>query len=139
MLNLILTVLGALAAIIALFIRRTRKSEAGALGDDARGYAARDIRFEADDPDATDDDGLNKRRRVAWKIANIAAVVVAAIVFILTEDITQPMVIVDFWTVIHVIIGIIQLALIVMIARGAGSDEPQDPQQYQSLQPATQS
>jgi len=69
-----------------------------------------------------------RKRRFAFRIVNILAAIAAIIVFILTENMRLPMVMVDIWTIVHVIIAILQIILTVLAVtwkRQQSSDETQ--------------
>jgi formate/nitrite transporter FocA (FNT family) len=63
-----------------------------------------------------DPEKANRRKRLVWRILTAVAAIVAIIVFILTQDITAPMILVDIWTILHAIIFVLQLIMIVMAA-----------------------
>jgi hypothetical protein len=54
---------------------------------------------------------------------NTVAAVIAIIIFILTEDMTQPMQLVDLWTIVHVIIFIAQIVLTIFATYRKSDDD----------------
>jgi fimbrial isopeptide formation D2 family protein/uncharacterized repeat protein (TIGR02543 family) len=102
LINLILTILGTLASlgmIIAYFFNRKEDEE--------------------------DEDGEDRvRTKRLWiRIINVIFAIVAIIIFILTEDIRLPMVLFDWWTILHIIIFIIQAVLLFLSTRRKEEDE----------------
>ena len=110
LLNLILSILGALLTVIALLrFALTRKKE------------------------EQEEDGrivIKRRPHARWWVIILAATVLAFIVFIITEDMRLPMAWVDWWTIVHIIIFIIQLALFVLALRRV-KDKDEDQRQAQ--------
>jgi len=53
-----------------------------------------------------EDEEKEKKRRMGWFAAVIVLAVLGLIVFILTEDMTLPMVLIDNWTIVNAIIFI---------------------------------
>ncbi|MDR2036110.1 MAG: InlB B-repeat-containing protein [Coriobacteriales bacterium] len=92
LLNLVLTAMGVLLAVIMLIVPLLRLS--------------RDKEYEV---------SLSKlqRRRIMWAVISLIAGSLAAVLFFITQDITLPMGLVDSWTVIHVAIFAAQIALLV--------------------------
>ena len=61
---------------------------------------------EEDEEDETEDENVSTRHR-RWKIVSAIDAIVAVVAFILTEDITQKMVMVDKWTILMVVIAVV--------------------------------
>jgi uncharacterized repeat protein (TIGR02543 family) len=90
LLNLILAVLGALIAIIlliAFFVQRKRETTE-----------------ESEDVETL----VTDRKRMSWRVAILMLAAIAVIVFLLTEDTTLKMAWTDTWTVLHIVLFIIQ-------------------------------
>ena len=103
LINLILTVVGILLA-IGLFIA----------------YFSKRKEEETDDDEQVEQ---LRKKRMTWRIINLIAGVIAIVVFLLTEDITLPMALVDWWTICHVIIFILQIVFSVIATRKKKDEE----------------
>ena len=49
-----------------------------------------------------------------WRLISIIPALIAIIVFIFTEDMTLPMIFVDKWTLLHVVIALVQVVVMVL-------------------------
>ena len=49
------------------------------------------------------------KKKGLWRLSSLIPALAAVIAFILTEDMTQPMILVDRWTILMVIIGLVQV------------------------------
>ena len=58
---------------------------------------------------ALEDDKQQKKHRAGWKITTIILSIVGIIVFLLTEDMTKPVGLVDNWTIINAIIFVLEV------------------------------
>ncbi len=80
--NLIASIIGMLTAIF-LILSKTKKEE-------------------EEDENATDEQEVLKRRKT-WKVVSAFTAIVSMIVFVLTEDMTLPMILVDRWTLLMLV------------------------------------
>ena len=55
-----------------------------------------------------------KNKKGLWRLISIIPALIAIIVFIFTEDMTLPMIFVDKWTVLHVVIALVQVVVMVL-------------------------
>ncbi|MCL2757004.1 MAG: InlB B-repeat-containing protein, partial [Coriobacteriia bacterium] len=96
--NLILAVVGMLAAVAMLVAFAFGRKENDV---SAEAFAGKDV-----------DEGEEKqrRKRLTWRIINVAAGVAAVILFLLTEDITLPMTLVDSMTIWQLVVFVFQIA-----------------------------
>lgn len=111
LLNLILVIVGAVYALVMLIAYARRKrvfnkriEEAQEQQEEARkqGYATW---AEVDAQQREDEqDKLKKQKGLVWLVITAVLAVVGAIIFILTEDMTLPMVWVDGWTIVNAIV-----------------------------------
>ena len=60
------------------------------------------------DEDATDEEGTQKRNKV-WKVVSLVDAIIAVVVFVLTENMKQPMVLVDKWTMLMILFTLISI------------------------------
>ena len=103
--NLILAALGMLTAVVMLlaYVIRTQKEE---------------------DEEYTDDESQTLRhKRFGWRVLTLIAGMAAVVLFILTENVTLPMVLVDYWTIFHAIIVVLQSAFIVLAVQRKNEEE----------------
>ncbi|MCL2643471.1 MAG: InlB B-repeat-containing protein, partial [Candidatus Bathyarchaeota archaeon] len=56
-----------------------------------------------------------KQRRTLWVLLSVIMGIAGIVVFILTEDMTRPMALVDKWTIVNVIIFIVEIIAIALI------------------------
>ena len=49
-----------------------------------------------------------------WSTKRTRRALIAIIVFIFTEDMTLPMIFVDKWTILHVVIALVQVVVMVL-------------------------
>jgi hypothetical protein len=113
LLNLILSILGALLAAIALLrfaLARRQEEDVEQDGSTTTSY----------------------RPHARWWILTLAATVLAVVIFLITEDMRLPITLADWWTIVHAIILIIQLAFFVLAMRRTGDED--DGQQRQGDQ-----
>jgi len=59
----------------------------------------------------------NTRARFVWLVMTLIMAIIGILVFILTQDMRLPMILADRWTLIHVIIIIIELVAVVFAFR----------------------
>lgn len=104
--NLICTILTGLGAIIAAFRRKEEEDE---------------------DADRAEDEEDNRGKKMfAAKTAGILTAIAAVIVFILTEDMTLPMIMIDKWTLLMVIMLAVQIIAAVMNKKAAEVEEDEE-------------
>ncbi len=110
LLNLILTILTALGSLILLigyFIGRNRREEE----DETTGETRTEYEV---------------NRHGFWRLVSLIPGIGAIIVFILTEDMSLPMVFVDKWTLLMVIIAVIQIVIAVLSMRNREEPDEDD-------------
>ena len=114
--NLILTVLTVLGSILLLIgyigkKQKERQDEDGNVILNAEGEAEMD----------------DIKKKGGWRLSSIIPAVAAVIAFILTENMRLPMVLVDKWTLLMVIIALVQL--LVAYFSKKKTQEPEQPEQ----------
>ncbi|MDR0797791.1 MAG: hypothetical protein LBE70_03630, partial [Nitrososphaerota archaeon] len=67
-----------------------------------------------DTADDVAEENKQEQRRLFWLFTSVIMGIVGIIVFLLTEDMTRPMVLVDRWTIVNAIIFIIELIAIAL-------------------------
>ena len=114
--NLILTILTVLGSILLLigYIGKKQKKR-----EDENGNVILNAEGEAETDDI--------KKKGGWRLASIIPAVAAVIAFILTENMRLPMVLVDKWTLLMVIIALVQL--LVAYFSKKKTQEPEQPEQ----------
>lgn len=102
MLNLILCLLGLFFAVITI-LRAVFKKR-------------RDNRDEEDEVYADDEEEQDKRvhTRMVWLVITILAGILGIVLFLVTENLRNPMVLMDVWTVVNAIIFAIEVIAIAL-------------------------
>ena len=114
--NLILTILTVLGSILLLigYIGKKQKER-----EDENGNVILNAEGEAEADDI--------KKKGGWRLASIIPAVAAVIAFILTENMRLPMVLVDKWTLLMVVIALVQL--LVAYFSKKKTQEPEQPEQ----------
>ena len=117
--NLILTILTVLGSVLLLigYIGKKQKER-----EDENGNVVLNAEGEAEMDDI--------RKKGGWRLASILPAVVAVIAFILTENMRLPMVLVDKWTLLMIVIALVQL--LVAYFSKKKTQEPEQPEQMQT-------
>ena len=112
LLNLIAAILTTLGAIVALFRRKEEEDEED---EEQTAYKA-----ESDDEDENDD---RSKKMLIAKIVGAIAGIAAPIVFMVTEDMSLPMALVDKWTVLMVVLLAVQIVAAALNKRASRLDD----------------
>jgi len=106
LINLILSILGlAFAAVTGVrAIMRKRKGDREADASDEADEAARTIEDKRNRTMDEDHQVSNKRERLICMIIAGCTAIIAVFLFILTQDLTSVMALVDLWTIVHVVL-----------------------------------
>ena len=94
--NLICALLTLVLAIFLLLAKHTKKED-----EDSE----KEEQIEATEEDEEVDEEAKRHRR--WKVLGVVDALVAIVVFVLTENISLPMVLVDHWTILMVLFGLV--------------------------------
>jgi uncharacterized repeat protein (TIGR02543 family) len=111
--NLILCALGAIAAIILIVRALLQKKNDKKESDENERRAAGDTRRPRED----EEDEQQRRYRLTWLATAIIAGILGVLVFILTENMSNPMALVDVWTIANAIIFAIEAVAMVFVFR----------------------
>lgn len=103
LINLIATILACICALALLFVRK-----------------------DTEDDEPTDEEKKDMRKILATKIASILVGIISVIAFILTEDMSLPMVLTDKWTFLMILLLIIEIVNIFIIRRQSKGEEDDD-------------
>lgn len=101
--NLIATILACICALALLFVRK-----------------------DTEDDEPTDKEKKDMRKILATKIASILVGIISVIAFILTEDMSLPIVLTDKWTFLMILLLIIEIVNIFIIRRQSKGEEDDD-------------
>ena len=78
------------------------------------------------------DDTVTSKRHRTWKIVAVVDAIAAVVVFILTENLAHNMVLVDKWTVLMVLFGLISIVSTYFARKWHEEDEDEDEQSSQN-------
>ena len=125
--NLILSVIGVVFAALAgvrtyLRKRRLEDDELKYMDDE---YIYTDDEREAHE-EALEEEERRRKRRQIWLIVSIVAAVIAVILFIITQDMRMPMVFVDLWTPVHVVLLVIGIIACLLAIRRIRRDDDEE-------------
>ena len=81
------------------------------------------VRKDTEDDEPTDEEKKDMRKIIATKIASIIVGIGAVIVFILTEDMSLPMILTDKWTLLMIFLLIIEIINIFIIRKQSKGEE----------------
>jgi len=138
LLNLIMTICGAILVIFSIIRLIMRKKEEDREEEDKlnelndpRYAAARNQAYEnrnyIHEEDEDEEETKEKKFRKRWFILEAIGTLLAIIIFILTQDMRLPMALTDWWTLIHLIILVITvIAFIKLKKRKKDEDEDED-------------
>ena len=79
-----------------------------------------------------DDETVASKRHRTWKIVAVIDAILAVVVFILTENLAHDMVLVDKWTVLMVLFGLISIVSTYFARKWHEEDEDEDEQSSQN-------
>ena len=104
LINLILTIVTTLLSILLLI---------GYIGKKKKALEAEDGNVVLDE-NGKEVMEYEKNKKGLWRLISIIPALIAIIVFIFTEDMTLPMIFVDKWTILHVVIALVQVVVMVL-------------------------
>lgn len=111
LLNLIITIIGVILSIILCLKYLLGKKSEEDEDEKAAGEAAEE------------DEQKQGKKKLLWTLLGAAMGIVLVIVFLLTEDMRLPMVLVDVWTILMVLLFAVQIIFAVLTRRGKRKDE----------------
>ena len=113
--NLISAILTTLGAIIALFRRKEEEED-----DDEEERPM----YKAEDEEEEEDD--RSKKMLAAKIAGALAGIAAPITFLLTEDMSLPMIMIDKWTILMLIMLAVQIVAAIFNKKASELDDEEE-------------
>ena len=119
LINLICAIVTALGAVIALF-RRKEEEE-----DEEEDQNSAENKNASSEEDDEEDDNRGKKM-LAAKIAGAIAGIAGPVVFILTEDMTLPMQMIDKWTLLMVVILVAQVIAAIFNKKASEFDDKEE-------------
>ena len=123
LINLICAILTALGAIVALFRRKEEEEEDEDEDENQNAYKAED--------EEEEDDNRGKKM-LAAKIAGALAGVAAPIVFLLTEDMSLPMQLIDKWTLLMAVLLAGQIGAAVFNKKASELDDEEEDEEEEA-------
>ena len=103
LINLIATILSCICALALIFVRK-----------------------DTEDDEPTDEEKKDMRGMIGTKVASIIIGIVSIIIFIFTEDMTLPMVLTDKWTILMILLLIVEIINIFIIRQQSKGEEEDD-------------
>lgn len=103
LINLITTILACICALILLFVKK-----------------------DTEDDEPTDEEKKDMRKMLATKIASIIIGIISIVIFIFTEDMSLPMVYTDKWTLLMILLLIIEIVNIFIIRQQSKGEKNDD-------------
>ena len=120
LINLIAAMLSVVLAVAALLAKHAKEEDEEEKDDQV---------VESENQD--DETSASKRHRT-WKIVAVIDAIAAVVVFILTENLAHDMVLVDKWTVLMVLFGLISIVSTYFARKWHEEDEDEDEQSSQN-------
>ena len=117
LINLISAIITALGAAVALF--RKKEDEEDEAEDE-------DNMYKSEDEDEEEEDDNRGKKMLAAKIAGALAGVAAPITFILTEDMSLPMAMIDKWTILMLIMLAVQIVAAVFNKKASEAPDEEE-------------
>jgi len=138
LLNLVLSVAGLILAILVLVCvllqHRQKKKKGDSQQKNAKGQQNminQNNRYGADN-------GQQKQRRKMWLFVTFALAIAGIVVFLLTENMRYKMALVDKWTIVNLIIFVVELIAIVLIFKRNKNHDDKATNEQRSTTPLTQ-
>ena len=121
LINLIAAMLSVVLAVVALLAKHAK--------DEDEDDEDKDDQIVANENEDDENESTRYRR---WKVIATIDAILAVVVFILTENISLPMVLVDKWTVLMVLFGLISIVSTYFARKWHEEDEDEDEQSSQN-------
>ena len=121
LINLIASMLSVVLAVVALLAKHAK--------DEDEDDEDKDDQVVANENEDDENESTRHRR---WKVIATIDAILAVVVFILTENISLPMVLVDKWTVLMVLFGLISIVSTYFARKWHEEDEDEDEESSQN-------
>ena len=122
LINLIAAMLSVVLAVVALLAKHDK--------DEDEDDEDKDDQVVANENEDDDENESTRHRR--WKVIATIDAILAVVVFILTENISLPMVLVDKWTLLMVLFGLISIVSTYFARKWHEEDEDEDEESSQN-------
>ena len=122
LINLIAAMLSVVLAVVALLAKHAK--------DEDKDDEDKDDQVVANENEDDDENESTRHRR--WKVIATIDAILAVVVFILTENISLPMVLVDKWTLLMVLFGLISIVSTYFARKWHEEDEDEDEESSQN-------
>ena len=122
LINLIAAMLSVVLAVVALLAKHAK--------DEDEDDEDKDDQVVANENEDDDENESTRHRR--WKVIATIDAILAVVVFILTENISLPMVLVDKWTLLMVLFGLISIVSTYFARKWHEEDEDEDEESSQN-------
>ena len=119
--NLIAAILSAVMTIVALVLKRTNDNDDDEDEDEENAENKAKVMTTEEEEDEEEDDIYHRRRYPKW--VSLLASIIGIIVFILTEDMRLPMVMIDKYTIVQLVLALASLLMLVMAIDKKYDDE----------------
>ena len=120
LINLIASMLSVVLAVAALLAKHAKEEDEEEKDD------------QVVESENQDDETVASKRHRTWKIVAVIDAIAAVVVFILTENLAHDMVLVDKWTVLMVLFGLISIVSTYFARKWHEEDEDEDEQSSQN-------
>ena len=120
LINLIAAMLSVVLAVAALLAKHAKEEDEEEKDD------------QVVESENQDDETVASKRHRTWKIVTVIDAIAAVVVFILTENLAHDMVLVDKWTVLMVLFGLISIVSTYFARKWHEEDEDEDEQSSQN-------
>ena len=120
LINLIAAMLSVVLAVAALLAKHAKEEDEEEKDD------------QVVESENQDDETVASKRHRTWKIVAVIDAIAAVVVFILTENLAHDMVLVDKWTVLMVLFGLISIVSTYFARKWHEEDEDEDEQSSQN-------
>ncbi len=119
--NLICTILTVLLACVLLITFISKKHS-----DDEEEKDEKNSTVKAENAEDKDDDQQDTNKHGWRRLVSVVLAVASVITFVLTENMSLPMTMVDKWTVLMVVMGLIQVVIAIISRKKKKNDEDED-------------
>ena len=120
LINLIAAMLSVVLAVVALLAKHAKEEDEEDKDD------------QVVESENQDDETVTSKRHRTWKIVAVIDAIAAVVVFILTENLAHDMVLVDKWTVLMVLFGLISIVSTYFARKWHEENEDEDEQSSQN-------
>jgi uncharacterized membrane protein len=127
--NLVLSIVGVVLAVL-VFVRALLLKKKTDEDEEHKNYDAKTAAVASGDVQGKkrDDDDSEKftQRRIVWLVATLVLAIVSVVVFLLTEDMSNPKTLVDKWTIINAVLLIAEILSILFVFHNKKTDTDDD-------------